>query len=594
MRQISSLESARLPPIIAMPLRPAAATRRLRLAMERGERPFREGHSIYLNRIEGQVRLRTADGNLTNAGREYIRLGGDENATHLIPPTSVPWHQGRNAMAYAIPDRHGAGRTFLIHRETLEGPHALTHAGRLFQGHEIKQFVVKVPVYVRYKRANGDWSEAHSVNRQGEAVTVPMDKIPGLDGITDGYADDGDEAIERDVKAATMEHIRRMADTFGDGQMSNEVVIHQESDCYYFVKTDEDLADKPGWKFDAAITRRSHGRPETHVILNRPLRGIIDLPDEMWGKMKLLPEAIRDFKSEGLNCVVQQVAVAFTVRHRPRDGDARTEERAPQLTVDEVIWHLDVVFEHLYPGHYVDEDGNRINARVEASGRGPLATAAVGNLAPYATAWKKQWSGSRLGQRFEIRYLLENIVGKGHSERNFGFKAKDFHRALREVFWQQPKDRLEWYTRFFKMFPELFTVYGDHVAAAWHHYEEEKHMELQERWSEPKAEAYRHRGWRELGPDSRMVIELCRRLRRRCRIIHDDVCIYDYTPENWEKDADHHRNDAMVVWAVWGDHCLFYQPIEGKPLEVRKSADPTEPVLQTRNELDGSETAFST
>ena len=41
-----------------MPLRPEAATRRVQLAMARGEVPFREGHSVYLNRIEGQVRLR--------------------------------------------------------------------------------------------------------------------------------------------------------------------------------------------------------------------------------------------------------------------------------------------------------------------------------------------------------------------------------------------------------------------------------------------------------------------------------------------------------------------------------------------------------
>ena len=56
-----------------MPLRPVAASRRVQLAMARNETPFREHHSVYLNRIDGQVRLRTADGNLTNAGRDYIQ-----------------------------------------------------------------------------------------------------------------------------------------------------------------------------------------------------------------------------------------------------------------------------------------------------------------------------------------------------------------------------------------------------------------------------------------------------------------------------------------------------------------------------------------
>ena len=93
-----------------MPLRPQAASRRLRQAMDRGELPFREGHSVYLNRVEGRVLLRASDGNLTNAGREYIERGGDERATHLIAPDAATWRQGRHVIAHGLPDWYGAVR----------------------------------------------------------------------------------------------------------------------------------------------------------------------------------------------------------------------------------------------------------------------------------------------------------------------------------------------------------------------------------------------------------------------------------------------------------------------------------------------------
>ena len=67
------------------------AARRLLLAMERGEKTFYEGKTVYMDRIGPQVRIRTAEGNLTPAGRLYIANGGDENDTRLFPVDMVPW-----------------------------------------------------------------------------------------------------------------------------------------------------------------------------------------------------------------------------------------------------------------------------------------------------------------------------------------------------------------------------------------------------------------------------------------------------------------------------------------------------------------------
>ena len=547
-----------------MPLRPAAAGRRVQLALDRGEHPFRQGHSVYLNRIEGQVRLRNSDGHLTNAGREYINRGGDERLTHLVPPDAQTWRRGSEVLAYGIPDRHGAGRAFRVHSERNDGNHVLTHAGRLLAGPEVSEYVVRLPVYVRYKRGDG-WSEPYSVNRRNEPITVPLDKIPGLEHYNRGYTEDGEDAIARDIKAATMEWIRQEA------QGRDELVIYQESDCTYFVRPGEDIVDKPGWSFDVATTTRTHGRPETHVLLGLPRRGIIDMPDEMWGKLKLLPEAIRDYQSEGLNCVVQQIAVAFRERYKgrtgsSRDGAERTKEQVSQFSVAEVEWLLDGIFDGLYPGYFVDEAGNRRDPK-----RASVVMEVPRSLDGFAESWKEYM---QRGKRYSLQEL-RTVVDKGNAKR-FGIMGKAFHDALKRAFWGE-RDLLKMYRRFFSGYPSLYTVYEDFVAAAHHHYEGED----EECWNEPKAAPYTHAGWRELGPNSAMVVELCRRLGRRCRIIHNDTCIYEFLPENPSA-------DSMIVWAIWGDHVFFYKDVKGvQHLKVMSSKDASAPVLQTRNEYDG-------
>ena len=354
--------------------------------------------------------------------------------------------------------------------------------------------MVHLPVWARYKRANG-WSQPYDISH-GQPIVVPIDNIPGLEKVNSGYADEGEEGIEQRVKAATQAWIHRRAaeqhidprDAFGEelspeelAAARAEVMIYRESDVIYFVRAGEDITTKPGWSFDAAVTRRTHGRPETHVLLGLPKRGIADMPDEMWGKMKLLPESLRDYQSEGKNCVVQQLALAVTVQYQPRDGSSRdggerTKTQVPQLTTDEIEWHLDLIYEELYPGYYIDEAGNR----KDPSRREPLLV--VRSLDKYAEAWKQHWGRSRLRKRFSIPDLYE-VVRKGNSTR-YGIGAKAFHNDLKSAFWGE-RDLLKMYKLFFAGYPHLFTVYeGFFVAAAWHHYEGEDADD--DRWKSPR------------------------------------------------------------------------------------------------------------
>jgi hypothetical protein len=59
-----------------------------------------------------------------------------------------------------------------------------------------------------------------------------------------------------------------------------------------------------------------------------------------------------------------------------------------------------------------------------------------------------------------------------------------------------------------------------------------------------------------VGVASQMVVALCERLGRKVRIIHNDRCIWDFTPER-------PQHGEMIVLSVWGDHAFFYRDTHG-------------------------------
>ena len=214
------------------------AARRLKLAMDRGELPFREGQSMYINKVEMQVLIRTAAGNLTNAGRLYIARGGSENSTKLFAPDTVPWNQGRNGMAYAAPDRYGAGRAFRIHGGAPNGPTALTNAGRLYAGHKVLSYLVHMPVWVRYYDSVANrWRGPFETDGRGDPITIPLDEEelskgngaqiphPELFDIRDGYHDAGEETVQRDIKDAVTRYLAAKGAEQGHGP-AGAVPVH--------------------------------------------------------------------------------------------------------------------------------------------------------------------------------------------------------------------------------------------------------------------------------------------------------------------------------------------------------------------------------
>jgi hypothetical protein len=262
------------------------ALRRLRLAMARNEEPYREGHSVYINRVEGPVRLRDAAGNLTNAGREYIARGGSENSTRLFPVDVVPWRQGRRTFAEAIPDIQGRRRQFEIMRRQFNRPQP--RAGMLFEGHSQSRFIVHMPVRVRYPRDGGGWSRPYDEDENGP-VTIPISEeevlrdyadilLPELRNYREAYTEADLERTTATVREAMAAYLHHHAGR--NARFDGEIVAAQTSDVVYTVDP-RNIMDRPGWRFDLEHTFRDHGRPETEVILGRPQRGVINMPDEM-------------------------------------------------------------------------------------------------------------------------------------------------------------------------------------------------------------------------------------------------------------------------------------------------------------------------
>ena len=146
---------------------------------------------------------------------------------------------------------------------------------------------------------------------------------------------------------------------------------------------------------------------------------------------------------------------------------------------------------------------------------------------------RTQWRAG-LSQRLGLECLLENILNKGHSMRVLGSKPKHFHAEQRLLAREEPRARVR-YVVLCLGFPNLFAVAGLYVATARHSYEGAD-IEARRR---PQAAQCSKFGWRELGSDTRMVPEICRRFGRKSRIDRNDTCICGFTRTDYDLQNDY-------------------------------------------------------
>ena len=112
-----------------------------------------------------------------------------------------------------------------------------------------------------------------------------------------------------------------------------QLTFFTESNCVYVYDDSREPV------FDEEITTvRADGQLALELILNRPLRGVIVVPDEMHGKMGIFPVAWEE-APPGENCVANQLILAITkrkdtrVRRRKTINGKKVTLKEPELYV---------------------------------------------------------------------------------------------------------------------------------------------------------------------------------------------------------------------------------------------------------------------
>ena len=166
------------------------------------------------------------------------------------------------------------------------------------------------------------------------------------------------------------------------------------------------------------------------------------------------------------------------------------------------------------------------------------------SLRPYAEAWQRYF---RKGKTRSLEWL-QKVVKSGHLVRDTGIYGEDFHKAIACVGFEG------FFSRFgFDVVDGVVSFTPEPLLT------EEEKEDLEEQRAHSKASPYTDAGWRQVGVASSMVVALCERLGRKVRIIHNDRCIWDFTPPKTTK-------GEMIVLSVWGDHAFFYKDTIGAQL----------------------------
>ena len=455
----------------------ANARKRLHTAFGRGDVPYVHNDIVYIGRGLPPLKLRSKNGEITTAGHAYgglldARGGvGPEEHLNIFPRNARVTQRGRQEYAENREGQRRLLRTF--HPGT--GEHAYTRHGREFFD-ESRNFIVHMPVKVRWRRKNGDYSEAYTHQANGERETIPLSleqmqemglhlRFPELE--TRG----GDTTI---LRRGVEEYLRHLAaDPRNLDRETGELIVGEGSAAMYTVVPSE-IGNWVGWQFDEEVLDEQTHR--TEVFLNRPSSGSPRPPDDLWNLEGLHKEAWIDYRSEGKNCVAQQLAICL--------GEGRSK-----LTIQEIEQQFDELLEELWPG------GQAPPELVDPA------------LLPFAKAWQFYF------KRVNTRPLewLRRKVKCGHFIRDTGLMGANFHSLISEI----------GYSGFFSR--NGFSLVDGQVSFAPElELSQEEREDLDEQRSLSKAPLYTEGGWRQVGVTSQMVVGLCERLGRKVRIIHND------------------------------------------------------------------------
>ena len=410
--------AAPAPPVEA----PAAAPvdrHALRTAVQNGARAaWSEAAGRWYILVDGQrVWLTGPNGQKTAEGNIYYRIArglGDPNFQLIAWRPGMHMQPGTlNEVAFTVDGRSHVVRRFNPRTGRYD---ATTISADYFRDHAV-QFTVELPVYRVKRKISADGVVDYVRCLYGENCWLPItddemaawvaENIQHVPSVAVGEGGGGIAAAgvvpaigtpeaQRDwIRQTLARYLAHMPVIDGH----RIIAPFTESDIWYAY----DDTREP--TFDEEVSHVRHAGPMTvQLILNRPLRGIVIVPDEMYGKTGIFPVSWEESQN-GQNCVLNGLVLAINkrkctdtrVRTRGWDngkkitikpevlvGDFESSEAGPngscvfenvaKYTLDELTAKVDHFFEQRYP-LLEQEDGS--HARPDPYQQGDWRTVGV-------------------------------------------------------------------------------------------------------------------------------------------------------------------------------------------------------------------------
>ena len=150
------------------------------------------------------------------------------------------------------------------------------------------------------------------------------------------------------ISEAVQTYLQQMP-RIGSGQW-HQLTEFDDSSCIYVWDPEGEL------RFDEEISHvRDDGALAVQTILNRPLRGIVVVPDEMYGKIGIHPVAWEE-ALPGENCVLNMLVLGITKRTDTRVRNRQTIN-GRKVTIKDA--ELEVDFEESYVNEYLQKSTQR-------------------------------------------------------------------------------------------------------------------------------------------------------------------------------------------------------------------------------------------
>ncbi len=246
--------------------------RRIQAALDAGQDVLASGSGVL--RLGG-IRLTQRDGGVTPAGGDLAAMRPDLSLD--------PWLRGVTVRGNKEFARLRDGTEVSV-AQMVRGERRITNAGRSYFRYNKSSWVLVVPAWANVLAEDGRTVlRSFRRNRDGSLVTV---QIP--DDFTT-YDEDGEEAIRstvqrRRVYEAFVEWARKQPlDDQGRHYLVSDYTVDYTAD-------EETLADVDNYKIDVQTTHvYDRAAPTVETLLNRPLRGEVYCPAELWRKHGLTP-----------------------------------------------------------------------------------------------------------------------------------------------------------------------------------------------------------------------------------------------------------------------------------------------------------------